>query len=116
MSGLKRFWIGGSGALLPLLITLIGADLAVMIDQHDQLTPGVAERWEVRNDGATFWLRDDAYWSDGQPVTAHDFVFAWRHAVDPETASQYAFILYPVLNAEAINNGELEALPAASSA
>jgi len=76
-------------------------------DYYDQLTPGVAERWEVRNDGATFWLRDDAYWSDGQPVTAHDFVFAWRHAVDPETASQYAFILYPVLNAEAINNGEL---------
>ena len=76
-------------------------------DYYDQLTPGVAERWEIRDDGATFWLRDDAYWSDGQPVTAHDFVFAWRHAVDPETASQYAFILYPILNAEAINNGEL---------
>jgi len=76
-------------------------------DYYDQLTPGVAERWEIRNDGATFWLRDDAFWSDGQPVTAHDFVFAWRHALDPETASQYAFILYPVLNAEAINNGEL---------
>ena len=76
-------------------------------DYYDQLTPGVAERWEIRNDGATFWLRNNAHWSDGQPVTAHDFVFAWRHAIDPETASQYAFILFPVLNAEAINNGEL---------
>jgi len=41
MSGLKRFWLGGSGALLPLLITLMGADLAVLIDQHDQLTTGM---------------------------------------------------------------------------
>ena len=37
----------------------------------------------------------DALWSDGKPVTAHDFVFAWRTAVDPATASQYAFIIYP---------------------
>ena len=49
----------------------------------------------------------DALWSDGKPVTAHDFVFAWRTAVDPATASQYAFILYPVKNGEAINRGEL---------
>lgn len=76
-------------------------------DIDDQLTPGVAERWEVREDGATFWLREDSYWSDGVPVTAHDFVFAWRRVVDPETASQYSFILYPIKNAEAINTGEL---------
>lgn len=41
MTGLKRFWFGGSGALLPLLITLIGADLAVLIDQHEQLSSGM---------------------------------------------------------------------------
>ena len=43
----------------------------------------------------------------GQPVTAHDFVFAWRLGLDPENASEYAFILYPIKNAEAINRGEL---------
>jgi oligopeptide transport system substrate-binding protein len=76
-------------------------------DERGNLVPGVAERWEIGTTGATFWLRGDALWSDGKPVTAHDFVFAWRTAVDPATASQYAFILYPVKNGEAINRGEL---------
>lgn len=79
----------------------------IAYDIDDQLTPGVAERWEIREDGATFWLREDSYWSDGVPVTAQDFVFAWQRVVDPETASQYVFILYPVKNAEAISKGEL---------
>ena len=76
-------------------------------DRAGQLIPGVAERWEIREDGATFWLRDNALWSDGKPVTADDFVFAWRRVVDPETGSQYAFITYPIKNAEAITNGDL---------
>ena len=76
-------------------------------DENNQLVPGVAERWEIREDGATFWLREAARWSDGVPVTAHDFVFAWRTALAPETASQYAFILYPLRNAEAVSSGEL---------
>jgi oligopeptide transport system substrate-binding protein len=76
-------------------------------DEHNDLAPGVAERWDVRSDGATFWLREDARWSDGQPVTAHDFVFAWRNAVDPANASQYAFIFYVIENGEAINRGDL---------
>ena len=76
-------------------------------DENNQLVPGVAERWEIGEDGATFWLREAARWSDGAPVTAHDFVFAWRTALAPETASQYAFILYPLRNAEAVSSGEL---------
>ena len=76
-------------------------------DRRGNVVPGVAEKWEINQDGATFWLRDDALWSDGKPVTAHDFVFAWRHALKPETASEYAFILYPMKNAEAINTGKL---------
>ena len=76
-------------------------------DANANLEPGVAERWDIGTSGATFWLREDALWSDGKPVTAHDFVFAWRKAVDPATASQYAFILYPVKYGEAINRGEL---------
>jgi oligopeptide transport system substrate-binding protein len=77
-------------------------------DPNNQLIPGVAERWEIRADGATFWLRPDAKWSDGEPVTAHDFVFAWRRVVDPDTASQYAFIMYSIKNGEAINTGKLQ--------
>ena len=72
-----------------------------------KLLPGVAERWDITDTGATFWLRDTARWSDGQPVTANDFVFAWRKVVDPVTASEYAFFLYPLKNAERINRGEL---------
>lgn len=71
-----------------------------------KLAPGVAERWEITDTGATFWLRPDARWSDGKPVTAHDFVFAWRKAVDPKTASEYATIFFAIKNAEAINQGK----------
>jgi oligopeptide transport system substrate-binding protein len=76
-------------------------------DASNRLVAGVAERWDIRPDGATFWLRDNARWSDGQPVTAHDFVFAWRKVVDPANASEYAFIMYYLKNAEAINSGKM---------
>ena len=75
-------------------------------DQHQRLVPGMAESWDITSERAVFNLRE-ARWSDGKPVTAHDFVFAWRTALDPANASEYAFILYPVRNAEAINRGEL---------
>jgi oligopeptide transport system substrate-binding protein len=76
-------------------------------DDKNGIAPGVAEHWEIGTDEATFWLREDSLWSDGKPVTAHDFVFAWRTVVDPATASEYAFIAYIIKNGEAINNGEL---------
>jgi oligopeptide transport system substrate-binding protein len=76
-------------------------------DKNNQLAPGLAERWEVTETGATFWLRDNARWSDGSAVTAHDFIFAWRKVVEPANASEYAFFLYPIKNGEAISNGEL---------
>ncbi len=76
-------------------------------DQYNELAPAMAERWRVTEDGATFWIRDNAHWNDGSPVTAHDFVFAWRLGLDPANASEYAFILYPIKNAEAINRGDL---------
>jgi oligopeptide transport system substrate-binding protein len=72
-----------------------------------ELVAGVAERWELTAEGARFWLRDDARWSDGRKVTAHDFVFAWQYALKPSTASQYAFIFSPIANAEKVNRGEL---------
>ncbi|MBF0155487.1 MAG: peptide ABC transporter substrate-binding protein [Magnetococcales bacterium] len=75
-------------------------------DQHGQLIPGVAESWSMNDAGAVFHLRSTARWSDGRPVTAHDFVFAWQSAVAPETASEYAFFLFPIRNAQEINDGK----------
>jgi oligopeptide transport system substrate-binding protein len=76
-------------------------------DEHNQLAPGMAERWEMDGTRAKFWLRKDAEWSDGVPLTAHDFVFAWRSVVNPATAAEYASMMYVVKNGEAINSGEL---------
>jgi oligopeptide transport system substrate-binding protein len=75
----------------------------VRYDQKGKIVPGVAESWTMNDKGATFKLRKNAKWSDGKPVTAQDFVYGWTVAVDPKTASEYAFILYNVKNGEAIN-------------
>jgi len=70
--------------------------------------PGVAEKWDISDDGKTytFHLRENAKWSNGDPVTADDFVYSFRRAVDPATASDYAPILSVIQNAEAITKGE----------
>ncbi|MFA9478680.1 peptide ABC transporter substrate-binding protein [Phycisphaerales bacterium AB-hyl4] len=74
---------------------------------HDFTThetkPGVAESWDISDDGMTytFHLREDARWSNGDPVTANDFVFAWRRALTPDLAAQYARMLYRIEGAEA---------------
>ena len=72
------------------------------------LIPGQAESWTISPDGTkfTFKLRADAVWSNGDPVTAHDFVYAWQRAVAPATGSEYSFLLYPLQNAQAIAGGE----------
>jgi oligopeptide transport system substrate-binding protein len=77
-------------------------------DARSQPVPGMAESWQTSKDGLTwtFKLRD-AQWSDGTPVTAQDFVFAWRRILDPKTAGKYAYFLYVIKNAQAINNGKL---------
>lgn len=76
-------------------------------DAEGRLVGGVAESWSIDGLEATFHLRADARWSDGRPVTADDFVFAWQTALDPANASEYAFILFPLRNAEAISQGRL---------
>jgi oligopeptide transport system substrate-binding protein len=80
----------------------------VMEDAAGEHYPAAAESWEVSDDGTvyTFQLREDATWSNGDRVTAEDFVYSFRRGVDPETASEYAFILWPILNAEEISKGE----------
>ena len=71
--------------------------------------PGVAESWETKdNKHFVFHLRKDAKWSNGEPVTAHDFVFAFQRAVDPKTGSPYAWYmeLPTIVNASAIIAGK----------
>src|SRR5271156_4147703 len=70
--------------------------------------PGAATGFTASADGLvyTFKLRDHL-WSDGTPVTAHDYVYSYRRMLDPKTAAQYAAILYPIANAEKINSGKL---------
>lgn len=71
--------------------------------------PGVAESWDISEDGRvyTFHLRDNAKWSNGDPVKASDFVFAYQRILTPTLGADYASLLYPMLNAEAYNTGEL---------
>lgn len=66
--------------------------------------PGMAETWETSEDGLswTFTLRE-AQWSDGEPVTAHDFVFGFRRILNPLTLSEYSKVLYPIRNARNVN-------------
>ncbi len=73
--------------------------------------PDVAESWEILDGGRKylFHLRDDVRWSDGQPVTAADFAFAWRRALDP-AVGKFANILFDVAGAAAFNRGESDAL------
>jgi len=67
----------------------------------------IAEKIEVSPDGLTYTFKlRDAKWSNGDPVTAHDFEFAWKRVLDPKTASNYAYQLYYVKNAEKANKGE----------
>lgn len=81
-----------------------GTSFEVMANYTDGLTQmddsgaavaAVAESWETSDDGLTwtFHLRKDAKWSNGTPVTAKDFVFGWQRAVDPDVASEYAYML-----------------------
>lgn len=75
------------------------------------LVPGVASSWTISKNGLRylFTLRKDARWSNGDPVTAHDFVYSWRRIVAPKTGSYYAQTLAPVLNTEAIIKGDKKA-------
>lgn len=78
------------------------------IDAEGAPQPAAAESWEAGQDGLTytFTLREDALWSDGTPVTAHDFEYAWKTVLNPETLAQSAALFYIIEGAEAYNSGE----------
>lgn len=74
-----------------------------------RIVPGAAIRWNISRDGKTytFYLRRDALWSNGDPVTADDFVYGLRRSADPVTASNYAKVLLPIENATEVLSGDL---------
>ncbi|KMQ01336.1 peptide ABC transporter substrate-binding protein [Bacillus cereus] len=78
------------------------------LDKDNKPIPAVAESSTKSEDGKkyTFKLRKDAKWSNGDPVTAKDFVYGWQRLLDKNTAAEYAFIAFYIKNAEAINKGE----------
>jgi len=82
----------------------------VVTGKNGKTAPGVAQSWDISSDRLTyvFHLRTDAKWSNGEPVTAQDFVFSFKRSVDPKVASPYADIHDPIVNAAAIIAGKTE--------
>ena len=77
------------------------------LDEEHQPQPAVAEKVEKSEDGLVYTFHlGDAKWSNGEPVTAEDFEYAWKRVLNPDTAAKPAFLLYFIENAEAYNNGE----------
>ncbi|EED34251.1 oligopeptide ABC transporter periplasmic oligopeptide-binding protein [Luminiphilus syltensis NOR5-1B] len=72
--------------------------------------PGVAERWEISTDGLiyTFHINPKAVWSNGEPITASDYVWTWKRALHPKTGNRNAYLLYVIDNAEAFATGAID--------
>jgi oligopeptide transport system substrate-binding protein len=81
----------------------------VTLDAQGRVVPAAAESWQVSSDGLryVFTLRPGLRWSNGAPLTAEDFVYSFRRVVDPATGSGYAFLYFPIRNAEAIVDGKI---------
>jgi len=77
-------------------------------DENSKIVPGTAEKYEVSDDGTvyTFHIRKDAKWSDGKPVVAGDFEYAWKRALNPKVAAEYAYQLFYIKNGAAYYNQE----------
>ncbi|WP_227765534.1 peptide ABC transporter substrate-binding protein [Zhaonella formicivorans] len=80
------------------------------LDANNQPVPGMAEKWDISPDGLvyTFHLRD-AKWTNGDPVTAEDFEFAWKRLLNPDTAAEYSYQAFYIKNGEKYNAGEVSA-------
>ncbi len=74
------------------------------------IEPAAAERWDISADGRvyTFHLRQDGRWSNGDPVTAEDFLWSWQRAMAPALGSVYSYMFYPVVNAEEYATGAID--------
>lgn len=84
-----------------------------LVSQHPEtldIVPGVAKSWTISADRTvyTFHFRDDAKWTDGQPVTAQDFYNSWERALTPATTCQYGYMFFPIKNSEAFYKGKIK--------
>lgn len=89
------------------------ANLMVGLTEFDKElkpAPVIAKSWEFQNGGRKiiFRLRDDVQWSDGKKVRAQDFEYSWKRLLNPKTASQYAYILFDIVNAQEYADGKLK--------
>lgn len=78
-------------------------------DKNLKPAPVVAASWDILDGGRriVFHLRDDVSWSDGKKVRAQDFEYSWKRLLNPKTASEYAYILFDILNAEEYHEGKI---------
>ena len=81
------------------------------LNENNEAVPAAAESYEVSDDGLvyTFKLRKDGKWSDGEPVTANDFYYAWMRGLNKETAAEYCYQFFYIKNGEKYYNGEVTA-------
>jgi oligopeptide transport system substrate-binding protein len=91
------------------LIRALFEGLAVKNPYTLEPEPGVARSWDISDDGkiVTFHINPEARWSNGDPVTAHDYVWSWDRALNPAMGNLYAYMLFPIINAEAYAKGEI---------
>lgn len=90
-----------------IILVALFEGLTVLDERTSQARPGVAARWDVSTDGLvyTFHLRPEARWSNGDAVTARDFVFSFQRLLSPGFGAAYAYMLWPIKNARAYNQG-----------
>ncbi|MBQ9166453.1 MAG: peptide ABC transporter substrate-binding protein, partial [Oscillospiraceae bacterium] len=114
-----RSYIGGTLNSLDPTLNSDGSSLRMIAYTYEglykespdgQLVLGAASDVDISEDGLTwtFTIRDDAYWSNGDPVTAYDFEFSWKRLADPDTGADYAYMLLVsnIVNAsEVVNDG-----------
>jgi len=91
---------------------IISALLEGLVSENPETlapVPGMADSWAISADGRTytFFIRQNAQWSNGSPVTAEDFVWSWQRLLSPALAAEYAYQLFPIKNARAFNQGEI---------
>ena len=81
----------------------------VTYSESGEIAPGVAEKWDISDDGLvyTFHLRENAKWSNGEPVTAEDFVLSFKRILTPSLGAEYSYKLYHLVGAEDYNTGKL---------
>ncbi len=90
------------------LVRALFEGLAVKNPYTLEPEPGVAKSWDISEDGRviTFHINPEARWSNGDQMTAHDYVWSWRRALHPMMGNQYGYMLYPIKNAERFAKGE----------